>query len=220
MESNKNSLTDFFDNKGYFYRYLRLSGDNIFFWSDLHLGHNKPFLYGNRGFATVEDHDKYIVEKWNETLNNDSTIFLLGDTIFGHNAEQRLKEFFDAVNFSNVVLLAGNHNAGYKQLFTENYQPSDTNKSIFYCPPYLETIINKQAIILSHYPIASWNGQKDSYHIHGHCHSNLTIDLGRAIDVGIENYKEPLNIDDALVELKSRTRILFDHHDDQTNNPL
>ena len=32
-----------------------------------------------RGFKTVEEHDEFIVKKWNETVNKNDKIYLLGD---------------------------------------------------------------------------------------------------------------------------------------------
>ena len=37
----------------------------VWFTSDLHLGHNKPFLYEPRGFKNIQEHDNAIIENWN-----------------------------------------------------------------------------------------------------------------------------------------------------------
>ena len=39
----------------------------VFFIADLHLGHTNMAL--KRGFATVEEHDEHIIEKWNSVVH-------------------------------------------------------------------------------------------------------------------------------------------------------
>ena len=51
----------------------------LFFTSDLHFGHDKPFIYGPRGFADVEEMDEAIVRIWNETVADDDDVYVLGD---------------------------------------------------------------------------------------------------------------------------------------------
>ena len=43
---------------------------NIYITSDLHLFHNKDFVYNPRGFDSVEVMIATIVKNWNETINN------------------------------------------------------------------------------------------------------------------------------------------------------
>lgn len=50
--------------------------NNIWITSDLHIGHNKEFLYGNRGFASSEKHDKALVENWNKLVQEDDIVYV------------------------------------------------------------------------------------------------------------------------------------------------
>ena len=58
---------------------------NIYFTSDLHIGHNKNFIYGNRGFPDVFSHDKAIVDNWNSIVEDEDEVYVLGDIMLGDN---------------------------------------------------------------------------------------------------------------------------------------
>ena len=52
---------------------------NIFITSDLHLMHNKSFLFEPRGFTSTEEMCKAIVERWNSIVKPEDIIYNLGD---------------------------------------------------------------------------------------------------------------------------------------------
>lgn len=211
---------------------------NIFVWSDLHLGHDKEFLWKPRGFNSVEEHDLAIKQRWQSNLNDESIIFILGDIMFGHNAEQRLLQFFNEVLFKICFLMAGNHSAGYKQLIQQSddnlqlhgFQPLENEKYVQFIPNYIEAYVGGLFYVMSHYPILSANGQsKYNYggHCHGHCHMNLykndyakEIYKGKVIDVGVENVPEPLSFDKLNKMFDKRENLSYDHHNNETNSPV
>ena len=43
----------------------------------------------NRGFATVEEMNEYMIEKWNAKVRNKDEVFILGDLSYG-NAEENM----------------------------------------------------------------------------------------------------------------------------------
>lgn len=55
--------------------------------SDLHIGHNREFVYGYRGFASCEEHDAVLVENWNSLVAEDDIVYILGDVMLKHNLE-------------------------------------------------------------------------------------------------------------------------------------
>lgn len=55
----------------------------IYVTSDLHLFHNKPFLYEPRGFASIEEHNEAIIQNWNNLISEDDDIYVLGDLLLG-----------------------------------------------------------------------------------------------------------------------------------------
>lgn len=214
--------------KNLFYKPVKIQDkeDNIFFWSDLHLGQKcssweKP-LYAQRGFKTLEEHDEALVTRWNEKISYKSTVFNLGDMLFGNNGYQRLINYFEMLNFKEMYLMFGNHMAGSKQIFESiegNVYHVNSEKRVVFCPNYIEANLSGTCCVLSHYAIASFNGQhKGAFMIHGHSHGNLyKSDLGeklyraRIVDVGIENFPYP----PSLKEIKNKFKkepVSFDHH--------
>lgn len=214
--------------KDLFYKPIKLDEkeDNVFFWSDLHLGHRcngweRP-LYVQRGFQTLEEHDSTLVNRWNEKISFNSVAFNLGDMLFGNNGFQRLNNYFEMLNFKTMYLLFGNHTAGTKQVFENiegNVLQVNSEKQVIFCPNYIEVLINGIPFILSHYAIASFNKQgKGAFMIHGHSHGNLyNSELGkllyqaRVLDVGVENCSHPISMREIKNKFKKEP-ISFDHH--------
>ena len=214
--------------KDLFHRTIKVSDreDNVFFWSDMHLGQecrswDEP-LYVKRGFKSLEEHDSTLVKRWNETISCESTVFNLGDMLFGHDGERRLLNYFEILNFRTMYLLFGNHTAGVKQVFDKiegNTLQVNSEKQVIFCPNYIETQINGHHCVLSHYAIASFNRQgKGACMIHGHSHGNLYgSELGkilydaRIIDVGVERFPSPPSFSEIKRKLKDNL-VSFDHH--------
>ena len=62
----------------------------IFIVSDLHLGHDKPFIYGARGFESVEEMNETIIRKWNEVVGEEDDVYILGDLVMGEERNLQL----------------------------------------------------------------------------------------------------------------------------------
>lgn len=214
--------------KDLFYKPIKVvdKEDNIFFWSDLHLGHScehwEEPLWRKRGFDTLEKHDETLVRRWNEKVRPGSTVFNLGDMLFGRDGERRLLNYFDRLNFGTMYLMFGNHTAGTRQVFEslpQNVLEIGPEKKVVFCPNYLEAFVNGTHCVMSHYAVASFNGQgKGAIMIHGHSHGSLAAsELGkllyraRVVDVGVENFPSPLSFREIKGMFKNEP-ISFDHH--------
>lgn len=57
----------------------------IWITSDLHIGHNRDFVYKDRGFETIEEHDATLVRNWNELVAPEDTVYILGDVMLKNN---------------------------------------------------------------------------------------------------------------------------------------
>lgn len=214
--------------KDFFHKPVKITTkeDNVFFWSDMHLGQecrswDEP-LYVKRGFKTMEEHDAALVCRWNDRISREGIVFNLGDMLFGHNGQQRLLNYFERLNFKTMYLLFGNHTAGTKQVFESldgNIYQVNSEKQVVFCPNYMEAHINGYHCVLSHYAVASFNGQgKGSFMIHGHSHGNLYgSELGkilygaRIVDVGVERFSSPPSFADLRRKFKDQP-VSFDHH--------
>lgn len=55
------------------------TAEHIWFTSDQHFGHTNIIMSCNRPFATVEEMDHAMIERWNRAVKPDDTVFHLGD---------------------------------------------------------------------------------------------------------------------------------------------
>lgn len=161
--------------------------NNIYFSSDLHLGHQAIVDYG-REFDDVETMNNHIITEINSKVGKDDLLVLLGDTMMG---EKNYAEFLDSINCNNVIMLVGNHcNRGKLNKIVEDHQ----FPKLKYIGDYLELVVQGQIICCSHYPFFHWNYQIDgSFMLHGHLHgdSSEILDLihqYKSMDVGIDSY--------------------------------
>lgn len=224
--------------KSLFYKPLAFKpkdDNDIVFWSDTHFGHAcvhwpNP-LWSMRGFSSVIEHDEILIQRWNRVSTQETTFFHLGDFMFGQDADVRFKQCISRLNFKTLYLMPGNHNSGWRQNFNAqayNVWEVDTNKQVVFVPNYLELYVHDQPIVLSHYPLAAWNGQgKGSIMLHGHSHGNIYKDpigemLYKALilDVGIERFPNPLTYRELKIWASRRTAVTFDHHSSRTANPF
>lgn len=224
--------------KEFYYKPLKFSGklEDFLFWGCLHNGHRcenweKP-LWSWRGFSSVEEHDEENIKRWNEKATDETIGFLAGDTCFGKDAEKNLLFLLKSIKFSELYLLPGNHFAGWHQLFNSrsgNELLLD-NKTVIFVPNYLELIIKGQPIVISHYPILSWNGQaRGSWMLYSHVHGNLEkSEVGRmyvnssakSYEISVEKNKHPVSFADLSELFKEKPNVSFDHHGPDTQNPF
>ena len=58
----------------------------IWFTSDLHFGHDREFIWGARGYTSVDEMNDIQIAKWNLLINEDDDVYVLGDLSLGsHN---------------------------------------------------------------------------------------------------------------------------------------
>ena len=165
----------------------------IFFTSDTHFGHSKIIDYCKRPFSSIEEHDKTLIQNWNNVVGQDDTVFHLGDFAYGNS--QFISNIIKQLN-GNIILIKGNHDL-------RNMNPTLYN--IFSDAVYQARIlIDKQTVYLNHFPFLCFehgdiNLYKDNYSIQlfGHVHSGpltssedvnrLNILFPTQYDVGVDN---------------------------------
>lgn len=201
------------------------SANKVFFVSDLHYGHDRDFIYKTRGYNSVEEHDRNIIEKWNAVVTANDIVLNLGDIIFGHDAYPRLMGLINRLNFKEMYLSGGNHLSGFESLIrlTENsrgiYNHHDIKKVIV-MPNIYNMSVNKQMIVGCHFPLASWEGMggRGSWHVCGHEHGKYTPsrpetkDEGKILDVGIELFGRPIDFDELTRVMNTKAKKDVGHH--------
>lgn len=206
---------------------------NVYFTSDTHFGHNKEFLYGKRGFKNVMEHDAAIIKRWNSAVSKKDIVIHCGDIMFGEGGAERLLSILKVLNFSKLYLLPGNHHAGFKQLLRLASQDGvylledgDELREIELVPNYMEFVVNRQPIVVCHYPIASWNGMgKGVWCISGHCHgsfpgSQKDAQEGKILDLGIEVVNGPISYCEVGYIMDQKKVKIVDHHGENTSTSL
>jgi calcineurin-like phosphoesterase family protein len=74
--------------------------------ADLHLGHQRIIELCDRPFETVDEMNRAIVDRWNERVEPDDTVMVLGDFALGTIAETLA---LTSLLHGHKILVAGNH---------------------------------------------------------------------------------------------------------------
>lgn len=151
----------------------------IFFTSDLHFSHANIIKYCNRPWSTVDEMDLALVEKWNERITEDDSVYVLGDVFFC--ATERALAILDALN-GKKFLIFGNHDRRIRQ------NTAVLSRFSGVLPDLHTTEIKGMHVVMCHYPLLSWDREHyGSVMLHGHSHGNIKFDpTRRRLDVGVD----------------------------------
>lgn len=169
----------------------------IWITSDLHLNHNKEFIYKARGFGSIEEMNIHIVAKWNTIVQPDDIVYVCGDLILG-DLESGLR-LIKQLN-GRLYIALGNHD-------------TDSRAEAYLSLPNVENVKmgyrikqGKWSFILSHYPQIVNNYTWDKvYCLCGHSH---TKDPFEHFEYGCYHVEmdahnnEPISLEYIMNELK------------------
>lgn len=181
---------------------------NIFFTSDTHFCHSKPFLYEPRGFKNAEENCQEIVKRWNSIITDEDEVYLLGDIMLEDN--ERATEYFSQLK-GNIHIILGNHDSQNRQELYETFSNVVDIK-------YADVIkIKKQHYYLSHYPTFCSNYDDKPYHNHlinlyGHTHqqTNFFNDNPFMYHVGLDSHNcYPISIDEIDKDIHTKINELY-----------
>lgn len=184
---------------------------DIYFTSDLHLHHHNAITHSNRPFTTVEEMNETIISNWNSVVEEDDTVYLLGDIYLNN---PRMAGYMVEQLKGNIILIKGNHD---KLKDIHRYFKPGIFKEIHEYGLEIKPIVNdiKYHIVLSHYPIWSWNRRHHgSIHLHGHCHFkdplfNEFDKNGLSMDVGVDgNGFRPISLDGVIYVMNHKRELL------------
>jgi calcineurin-like phosphoesterase family protein len=77
--------------------------------SDLHIGHDRDFIWEARGFKSCASHDSFILETWASTVRYDDNLIFVGDVLMGKDKMQRAHRLFAELPFKTLTWFLGNH---------------------------------------------------------------------------------------------------------------
>lgn len=176
----------------------------IFVASDLHFGHNREFLWGPRGFRSIEEHDEAIIANWNSVVGCNDDVFVLGDLMLGNN-----KHGVECVKRLNGIihLIRGNHDTD-----TRWYQvyPTIANVCLHGCADIIH--YRKYHFYLSHFPTLTGSLEKESLkqctlNLYGHTHQkdNFFEDRPYMYHVGLDSHHNtPVLLNDIIKEMEEK----------------
>lgn len=142
--------------------------------ADHHFGHEAVLRMSGRPFASIGEHDEYLVEAWNASVGPKDEVWHLGDFALGPPPE-RLAEIIAALN--GIKRLIVGNNDGPATLALPGWA------SVAH---YAETVVEGRRLVLCHYAFRTWNGiGKGALNLHGHSHGRLTP-APRQYDVGVD----------------------------------
>lgn len=189
----------------------------IYFSSDFHLGHKNitgpkisNWPSGYRNFNSIEEMDRTILEGINNTVEQDDTLYFLGD--FAYSSCKSLQSYRDRIICKNIIFLKGNHD-----------RTSDIKKIAGILHSALEIDIDGIRVCMSHYAHRVWNkSHHGSIHLYGHSHASLEEQpWGKSMDVGIDNaYRltgewRPFSWEEIKKIMSKRETKFIDHHKDR-----
>ena len=152
--------------------------------SDLHFNHANIIRYCNRPFKSVEEMNEALVNNWNRTVDEEDTVFFLGDLAFGHDPLSWLE-----LLKGHIVLIKGSHDRFAAQ------------KSLVLHSEGLD-------LLLIHDPAEvpqDWHG----WVVHGHRHNvdPFFNPVSKRVNVSVEvtNYA-PVSVERVVSMIKSYTQ--------------
>lgn len=207
---------------------LKFNNSNINHWicSDLHLNHNKEFIYKKRGFNSVDEHNETILNNINTLVKPDDILFSLGDFCLT-TTEEQFESFIDRINCKNIYLIWGNHPNPIKKIYYREVEQMYGNdidvypfkyKNIIFVGYHLECIIQGKYVVLNHFPLEVWENMKDgAYMLCGHSHYTLEHTRkdhtdGLTLDCGWEGHNSVYNFNEIVDIMKSKKIRTIDHH--------
>lgn len=175
----------------------------IYFTSDLHFCHNKDFVWRARGFNSIDEMNAAIIDRWNQTIQPEDVVYVLGDLMLS-NVEEGM-ELFAQLN-GHIHIIRGNHD-------------TDTKVDRYVNLPNVETIehatvikYGKALFYLSHYPTITANYDDDkpwakhTVNLFGHTHQEQPFYQGNPYmyNVGMDAHDcTPISIDKIIEDIRN-----------------
>lgn len=179
----------------------------VWFTSDLHLGHNKPFLYEPRGFKNIQEHDNAIIENWNKIIRPNDKVYVLGDLMLNDNEAgiEKIKQLK-----GQIYVVRGNHDSEVRVNLYNNCN------NIIKVTEGQFLRYGKYHFYLSHYPTLCSNFDNEKplkarmISLCGHLHTqNVFADWDKGLIYHVEldaHSNFPVSIDLIIKDIKNKIK--------------
>ena len=179
----------------------------IFITSDTHFGHDREFIYGPRGFKSVQEADAEIIRRWNEVVGPEDTVYHLGDVMLNDN--ENGMNCLRQLN-GHIKLIRGNHDTNSRMKL---YETLDNVEVL----GWAEVIKHKKySFYLSHHPTLTSNLDDMSplgmrmLNLFGHTHQQTKFHEGKPFmyHVGLDAHDcYPVLLDDVIEAMRAEVKV-------------
>lgn len=178
---------------------------DIYFTSDTHYYHANIIRYAGRPFASVDEMNEAMIERWNSVVRPGDLVYHLGDFALGRSEHavalaRRLT--------GNKYLIFGNHDKVLR-------------KSVEFLAQWVwardmtQIEVAGQKITLCHYAMRTWNcAHHGAWQLFGHSHGSIAS-IGRQADVGVDCWDyTPVSFETVRDLMSTRDFASVDHHEE------
>ena len=145
-----------------------------YFISDTHFGDAPRLRVDKRPFASIDEMNDAIVQRWNEAVGPSDEVWHLGDFALGPPAD-RIAELLDGLHGRKHLIVGNNDGPATLE------QPGWASVQ-----HYAELTVDGQWLVLCHYAFRTWNKMGQGViDLHGHSHGRLKP-APRQYDVGVD----------------------------------
>lgn len=142
--------------------------NNWWFTADNHFGHVGILEHCKRIFASIDAHDAYMIDVWNDYVAPGDVVVICGD--FTLHMPQYAEVYANQLN-GNKIFIKGNHDHWIRKEKRYEYHKK-VGGMFLYC---------------THYPLRTWpRSFANGWNLHGHCHANLYPLFYNQLDVGVD----------------------------------
>ena len=177
--------------------------------SDLHFGHDREFIYSERGFKSVDDMNEQLIKNYNELIDDDDEVYILGDCSVGCDAFNSVDLIAQLKGDKNLII--GNHDSDKRLDYWKSYELFNT---ISFGARF---IYKKYHFYLSHYPtlVANYDSWPKVWNLCGHTHTKdrfVDFDKG-CYHVEVDAHSNyPVSIEQVIDDLKFKRSLLTSPH--------
>ena len=175
----------------------------IYLTSDFHFCHNKEFLFQGRGFETIDEMNKAIIQNVNSIVMPEDILIIAGDCMLNDN-EKGIECLKQLNGIKKLVI--GNHDTDNR---IKRYKEENIFEEIGYA---IRFRYKKESFYISHYPRYTSNtDKKQVINLYGHLHSKTKINQinPQGIHIGLDsNDLKPISIEECYRIAKSGLLII------------
>lgn len=175
----------------------------IYLTSDLHFNHDREFIYKPRGFDSVYEMNRALIENYNSIISPDDDVYILGDLMLG--GPDRMKDGLNLLSQlkGDIHVVRGNHDTDTRwEAYQNLYNVVEVSNAI-----YLK--YKGFHFYMSHFPTFTANLEKESLkqctiNLYGHTRqqTNFYNDMPFMYHVGVDSHNNcPVSIDDAIADM-------------------